>query len=190
VRLTLLVPTVENSVSGNAMRPGEVIRTRAGHTVEVDNTDAEGRLVLCDALAYAVESEPELLIDFATLTGAARVALGPDLPALFSNRDALAGEVLKAGREAQDALWQLPLWQPYQSMLESYIADFANSGTSRHAGAITAGLYLQRFVPETTPWIHVDVYAWNDGERPGRPRGGEAQGLRAFFEFLQQRYRS
>ena len=188
VRLSLLVPAVENAVAGNAMRPGEVICTRAGYSVEVDNTDAEGRLILCDALAYAVESKPELLIDFATLTGAARVALGPDLPALFSNRDALAEAVLTASRQQADPLWRLPLWQPYQSMLDSAIADFANSGVSRQAGAITAGLYLQRFVPQSTPWIHVDLYAWNESERPGRPHGGEAQSLRALFAFLRERF--
>ncbi len=189
VRLTLLIPAVENAVSGNALRPGEVIRTRAGHTVEIDNTDAEGRLILCDALAYAGEQQPDLIIDFATLTGAARVALGPDLPALFGNRDALREAVLAASRNEHDPLWPLPLWRPYRRMLDSYLADFANSGPSRHAGAITAALYLERFVPEATPWLHVDVYAWNDADRPGRPRGGEAQGLRAFFSFLRERYR-
>lgn len=188
VRLSLLVPAVENAVAGNAMRPGEVITTRAGITVEVDNTDAEGRLILCDALTYACEQKPDLIVDFATLTGAARVALGPDLPALFSNRDALASAVLAAGRSTADPLWQLPLWQPYRRMLDSYLADLANSGSSRHAGAITAALYLERFVPSSTPWMHLDTYAWNDADRPGRPRGGEAMGLRAFFAFLQGRY--
>jgi len=188
VRLTLLVPAVENAISGNAYRPGEVIRTRAGITVEVDNTDAEGRLVLCDALAYALESTPDLLVDLATLTGAARVALGPELPALFSNSDELAQAVLAAGRAEQDPLWQLPLWQPYMSMLDSRLADLVNGGPSRHAGAITAALFLQRFVPKTTPWLHVDAYAWNDADRPGRPQGGEAQGLRAIFTALEQRY--
>lgn len=190
VRLTLLVPAVENAVAGNAMRPGEVITTRAGITVEVDNTDAEGRLVLCDALSYGAEQQPDLILDFATLTGAARIALGPDLPALFANRDALADELLAAGRAVSDPLWRLPLWQPYQKMLDSYLADVANSGASRHAGAITAALYMQRFVPESTAWMHLDTYAWNDGDRPGRPRGGEAMGLRASFAFLQQRYGS
>jgi leucyl aminopeptidase len=189
VRLTLLIPAVENSVSGNAMRPGEVITTRAGHAVEIDNTDAEGRLVLCDALAYGAEQQPDLMLDFATLTGAARVALGPDLPALFANDDAAAAAVLAAGRTVNDPLWQLPLWRPYQRMLDSYLADFANAGSSRHAGAITAALYLERFVPDATPWLHLDTYAWNDADRPGRPRGGEAMGLRAMFAFLQQRYR-
>jgi leucyl aminopeptidase len=188
VRLTLLVPAVENAVSGNAMRPGEVIITRAGITVEVDNTDAEGRLILCDALAYASESKPDLIVDFATLTGAARVALGPDLPALFSNREELASAVLAAGKRTADPLWQLPLWRPYRKMLDSYLADMANAGASRHAGAITAALYLERFVPESQAWMHLDTYAWNDADRPGRPRGGEAMGLRAFFAFLAARY--
>jgi len=188
VRLTLLVPAVENAIGGDAYRPGEVIRTRAGVTVEIDNTDAEGRLVLCDALAYAVEQKPDAIVDFATLTGAARVALGPDLPAIFGNRDELVAAALAAGRAEQDPLWHMPLWQPYTSMLESRVADLANSGPSRHAGALTAALFLQRFVPNFTPWIHIDVYAWNDSDRPGRPQGGEAQGLRAIFATLKSRY--
>jgi leucyl aminopeptidase len=189
VCLTLLIPAVENSINGNALRPGEVITTRAGLTVEIDNTDAEGRLVLCDALAYGAEQQPELIIDFATLTGAARVALGPDLPALFANRDELAQAALAAGRTVDDPLWQLPLWRPYRRLLDSYLADFANSSTSRHAGAITAALYLEHFVPDTIAWLHLDTYAWNDADRPGRPRGGEAMGLRAMFALLQKRYR-
>jgi leucyl aminopeptidase len=188
VRLTLLVPAVENAVAGNAMRPGEVITTRAGHTVEVDNTDAEGRLILCDALAYGAEQQPDLMLDFATLTGAARVALGPDLPVLFANQDTVADQLLDAGRTVADPLWRLPLWRPYRKMLDSPVADFANAGPSRHAGAITAALYLERFVPDGMPWLHLDTYAWNDADRPGRPRGGEAMGLRATFAFLQGRY--
>ena len=188
VRLLLLIPTVDNAVAGDALRPGDVVRTRAGITVEVDNTDAEGRLILCDALAAAVEEKPDLLIDFATLTGAARVALGPELPALFANRDDVAAAVLAAGTTEQDPLWRLPLWAPYRAMLVSAVADTSNTGASRHAGAITAALYLEQFVPARVPWVHVDVYAWNDAERAGRPRGGEAQSLRAFHAFLQQRY--
>ncbi len=188
VRLTLLVAAVDNAIAGNAIRPGDVITTRAGHTVEVDNTDAEGRLVLCDAIAYGAEQQPDLIVDFATLTGAARVALGPDLPALFANRDALALSLLAAGQAVGDPLWQLPLWRPYRRLLDSHLADFANAGASRHAGAIIAALYLERFVPAATPWLHLDTYAWNDADRPGRPRGGEAMGLRAMFAFLQQRY--
>jgi len=189
VRLSLLVPAVENAVGPQAYRPGEIVRTRAGLNVEIDNTDAEGRVVLCDALAYAAEQAPDLLLDFATLTGAARVALGPDLPALFANDESLSQSIMAAGRERMDPMWPMPLWRPYRSLFESGIADFANSSASRHAGAITAALYLDRFVPETLPWAHVDVYAWNDADRPGRPRGGEAQGLRAFAAFLAQRYR-
>ncbi|MDE1885091.1 MAG: leucyl aminopeptidase family protein [Xanthomonadaceae bacterium] len=189
VRLTVLIPAVENAVSGEAYRPGEVIRTRAGVTVEVDNTDAEGRLILCDALAYAVEKKPDLILDFATLTGAARVALGPELPALFANRDDLAQAALDAGEREADPLWRLPLWRPYARLLESSIADIANAGPSRHAGAITAALYLQHFVPDAQAWMHVDVYAWNDTDRPGRPKGGEAQGLRAVFAMLKERYK-
>ncbi|QBB69270.1 leucyl aminopeptidase family protein [Pseudolysobacter antarcticus] len=190
VRLTLLIPAVENSIAGNAYRPGEVIRTRSGVTVEIDNTDAEGRVILGDALSYAVEQSPDLILDFATLTGAARIALGPELPVLFSNRDDIADGLLASSREVSDPLWRLPLWQPYRSMLDSSIADMANAGASRHAGAITAALYLQRFVPETQAWSHLDVYSWNDADRPGRPKGGEAQGLRAYFDFLQKRYSS
>ena len=188
LRLTLLVPAVENAVAGNAYRPGEVITTRAGLSVEVDNTDAEGRLVLCDALAYAAEHKPDLILDFATLTGAARVALGPDLPALFANQDDIADGLLDAAQATRDPLWRMPLWRPYLAMLDSHVADLANSGASRHAGAITAALYLERFVPESQAWAHLDVYSWNDSDKPGHPRGGEAQGLRAYFEFLRNRY--
>ncbi|HEY0180633.1 MAG TPA: leucyl aminopeptidase family protein [Dokdonella sp.] len=188
VRLSLLVPAVENAVAGDAYRPGEVVVTRAGLSVEVDNTDAEGRLVLCDALAYATEQKPDLILDFATLTGAARVALGPELPALFANRDDVANGLLEAAQRTRDPLWRLPLWRPYLTMLESSVADLANAGASRHAGAITAALYLERFVAETQAWAHLDVYSWNDADKPGRPRGGEAQGLRAYFEFLRRRY--
>jgi leucyl aminopeptidase len=188
VQLTLLIPAVENAVAGNAMRPGEVIVTRAGFSVEVDNTDAEGRLVLCDALAYAAEQQPDLIVDLATLTGAARVALGPDVPALFANDDAAAAALLDAAAAVADPLWRMPLWRPYRRLIESSIADFANAGPSRHAGAITAALYLERFVPEGTSWLHLDTYAWNDADRPGRPRGGEAMGMRALFAYLAERY--
>ena len=187
LRLTLLVPAVENAIGPDAYRPGEVIATRKGVSVEIDNTDAEGRIVLCDALALAGELSPALILDFATLTGAARIALGPDLPALFANDDALAGEWLAAGERMRDPLWRMPLWRPYLRYLTSNIADLANAG-SRMAGAVTAALYLERFVPEGTPWAHLDVYAWNDSARPGRPAGGEALGLRAAFEMLRARY--
>jgi leucyl aminopeptidase len=188
VRLHLLVPAVENAIGPDAFRPGEVLATRQGLSVEVDNTDAEGRLVLCDALTYAAEGKPSLIMDFATLTGAARIALGPDLPALFTNSDALAADYLAAGERSRDPLWRMPLWRPYLSYLKSGIADIANSGASRMAGCVTAALYLERFVPEGQPWTHVDVYSWNDSDRPGRPAGGEAQGLRAAWALLKARY--
>jgi leucyl aminopeptidase len=187
VRLTLLVPAVENAIGPDAFRPGEVIATRTGVSVEIDNTDAEGRVILGDALAYAGEDAPEVLLDFATLTGAARIALGPELPVLFSNNDALANAWLEAGERTRDPLWRLPLWRPYLRYLTSTVADLANAG-SRMAGAVTAALYLERFVPAGTPWAHLDVYAWNDSDRPGRPAGGEAMALRAAFEMLRTRY--
>jgi leucyl aminopeptidase len=187
VRLTLLIPAVENAIGPNAFRPGEVIGTRQGLSVEIDNTDAEGRLVLCDALAYAGEQAPEIVLDFATLTGAARIALGPDLPALFANDDALASDWMAAGERVRDPLWRMPLWRPYLRYLNSTIADLANAG-SRMAGAVTAALYLERFVPAQQKWAHLDVYAWNDSDRPGRPAGGEALALRAAFEMLKTRY--
>ncbi|MNM45962.1 putative cytosol aminopeptidase [compost metagenome] len=187
VRLTLIVPAVENAVGPDAFRPGEVITTRKGITVEIDNTDAEGRLILCDALAYASEQQPEAIIDFATLTGAARIALGPDLPALFSNNDELANQWLQAGDATRDPLWRMPLWRPYLRYLNSGIADLANSG-SRMAGSVTAALYLERFINEGQVWAHLDVYAWNDGERPGRPAGGEALALRSAWAMLKARY--
>ncbi|SEL50983.1 leucyl aminopeptidase [Pseudoxanthomonas sp. GM95] len=187
VRLTLLVPAVENAIGPDAFRPGEVIATRTGVSVEIDNTDAEGRVILGDALAYAGEDKPEVLLDFATLTGAARIALGPEVPVLFSNDDALANAWLEAGERTRDPLWRLPLWRPYLRYLTSTVADLANAG-SRMAGAVTAALYLERFVPAGTPWAHLDVYAWNDSDRPGRPAGGEAMALRAAFEMLSARY--
>ena len=188
VRLRVLVPAVENAISANAIRPLDIIRTRKGITVEIGNTDAEGRLILCDALTEAESEKPALLIDMATLTGAARTALGPELPALFSNDDALAEDLLRAGREAHDPLWRLPLWQPYRKMLKSNLADINNVSESAFAGAITAALYLQEFVRKDTPWIHIDTYAWNQSSRPGRPEGGEALGLRALYGLIEARF--
>ncbi|MFZ4382127.1 MAG: leucyl aminopeptidase family protein [Sandarakinorhabdus sp.] len=188
VRLHLVIPAAENAISGNALRPGDVIATRAGKTVEITNTDAEGRLVLCDAIALAAESQPELIIDFATLTGAARVALGPQLPALFANDDALASEYLAAGAGVGDPLWRLPLWAPYQDMLKSEVADMVNSAEGGFAGAITAALFLERFVPAGLPWLHLDTFAWTPAAKPGRPKGGEALGLRAAWAMLRSRY--
>ncbi len=188
VRLHLLIPAVENAVSGNAFRPGDVLKSRKGITVEIGNTDAEGRLVLADALARAAEDEPVLMVDFATLTGAARVALGPDLPALFSNNDMFA-EVLMQGSEASDdPLWRLPLWQPYADMLKSTVADVNNAGEGGMAGAVTAALFLQKFVPPEIDWAHLDTFAWRPAAKPGRPKGGDALGLRAVFEALGKRF--
>ncbi|KLJ02440.1 leucyl aminopeptidase family protein [Luteimonas sp. FCS-9] len=186
LRITLLVPAVENAIGPDALRPGEIIATRKGISVEIDNTDAEGRLVLCDALAYAAEQSPDTLLDFATLTGAARIALGPDLPALFANDDALAAAWIAGGEATRDPVWRMPLWRPYLRYLASGIADIANAG-SRMAGSVTAALYLERFVPGDLPWAHLDTYAWNDSSRPGHPQGGEALGLRAAWAMLQAR---
>jgi leucyl aminopeptidase len=188
VRLRLLVPAVENSIAGDAFRPGDVLRTRAGLTVEIGNTDAEGRLILADALAEADGERPDLLLDAATLTGAARVALGPELPALFTPDDALADEILRRGREAADPLWRLPLHAPYRGYIKSSVADINNAGSKPFAGSITAALFLKEFVRQTTAWAHLDAFAWNDESRPGRPRGGEATGLRALWALLEGRY--
>lgn len=184
VHLRVLIGAVENAVGRDAYRPGDVIRTRKGLTVEVDNTDAEGRLVLCDALTAAAEEKPRILLDFATLTGAARVALGPDLPALFCQSDELAEGLLAAGLACRDPLWRMPLHQPYRSNLDSAIADLVNSAESSLGGAIHAALFLQAFVPEDLAWAHIDLIAWNLQARPGRPAGGEAMGLRAALGYL------
>jgi len=188
VRLRVLVPAVENAVSGNAYRPGDVVRTRQGLTVEIDNTDAEGRVVLCDALAEAAAEAPELIVDFATLTGAARVALGTDVPAMFCNRDDVADALLETGRRVHDPMWRLPLHAPYRELIDSKVADIANSAPGPYAGAITAALFLERFVPNAVPWVHFDLMAWNVRARPGRPEGGEAMGIRALDELLRERY--
>ena len=188
VRLRVLIPAVENSISGDALRPLDVIKTRSGITVEVGNTDAEGRLIMCDALTEAETERPELLIDCATLTGAARMALGAELPAFFCNNDALAEELSRAGESVSDPLWRLPLWQPYRRMLDSKTADINNVSEGGMAGAITAALYLQEFVNRETPWIHLDIMAWNLTARPGRPVGGEAQGMRALYALIESRF--
>jgi leucyl aminopeptidase len=190
VRLHLLIPAVENAISGPALRPGDVIASRKGLTVEIHNTDAEGRLILADALARAVEAEPELILDFATLTGAARTALGPDLPALFANRDDLAADLLSAGESVADPVWRLPLWKAYGEMLSSDIADMSNASDAPFAGAVTAALFLQKFVPDAVPWAHFDTFAWRASVRPGRPKGGDALGLRAAWSMLKARYRT
>ena len=188
VRLHLVIPAVENAVSGAAFRPGDILRSRKGLSVEIDNTDAEGRLVLGDALALAAEQAPEMILDFATLTGAARIALGPDLPALFVNDDALADDLLESGKRVSDPLWRMPLWKPYDEMLASDVADLGNASDAPLAGAVTATLFLQRFVPEGTPWAHLDTFAWRPAAKPGRPKGGDALGLRAAWEALKARF--
>ena len=187
VRLHMLVAAAENSIAGNAMRPGDIIKSRKGISVEIDNTDAEGRLVLADALTKAIQDKAELIIDFATLTGAARVALGPDLPAMFSNDESVASAILAASQAASDPLWRMPLWAPYMEMLDSDIADTSNSGGA-FAGAVTAALFLQKFVPDDVPWVHLDTFAWRPTSKPGRPKGGEALGLRAVFRYLTETY--
>jgi leucyl aminopeptidase len=188
VRLRVLLPCVENAVSGNAMRPLDIVRTRKGLTVEIGNTDAEGRLILCDALAEASTEKPELLLDMATLTGAARVALGPELAALFCNDEGLAQGLLEAAEAEEDPMWRMPLWRPYRKMIDSKIADINNVSESPHAGAVTAALYLQEFVDPQIPWAHLDVMAWNPQSRPGRPEGAEATALRALYGHIAQRF--
>src|SRR3984893_7339945 len=188
VRLRVLLPCVENAVSGNAVHPMDIIRTRKGLTVEIGNTDAEGRLILCDALAEAATEKPDLLVDMATLTGAARVALGPELAALFCNDDALAEALLAAARAEDDTMWRMPLWRPYRKMIDSKIADLNNVSESPHAGAVTAALYLQEFVEPGVPWAHLDVMAWNPQSRPGRPEGAEATALRALYAHIAGRF--
>jgi leucyl aminopeptidase len=188
VQLTLLIPAVENAIAGNAYRPGDVFKTRAGLHIEIGNTDAEGRVILCDALAYAAESQPDLLIDMATLTGAARVALGGQLPALFCRSMGMARDIVDLGLALHDPLWHLPLWAGYHAGIESDIADIVNTGRGPQAGAINAALFLEDFVPGGIDWLHIDLFAWNDSTRPGRPAGGEAQTIRTLLAWLQRRY--
>ncbi len=188
VRLRVLIPSVENAVAGNAFRPGDVLRSRQGLTVEIDNTDAEGRLILADALTDAVEHQPDLLLNFATLTGAARVAVGTEIAACFSHDDALAAGLVQAAQQVNDPIWRLPLHAPYRDLLDSKVADIANASSGGYAGAITAALFLQAFVPRHIAWAHFDMMGWNVRARPGRPEGGEAMGLRAVAAYLQQRF--
>ena len=189
LRLRVVIPIVENAISASAMRPGDVIASRKGLAVEIGNTDAEGRLILADALALADEEAPDLMFDFATLTGAARVALGPDLPPFYSDDDALADAIAAHARWACDPLWRLPLWRPYDAMIEGTIGDLSNSGTGGGmAGSITAALFLRRFVEKAKAWAHFDVYAWNPTARAHGPAGGEIQGARALFDLLSKRY--
>lgn len=188
VELRVLLPIVENAIAGNAMRPLDIVRTRSGITVEIGNTDAEGRLILCDALTEADSESPDLLIDCATLTGAARVALGTDIPAFFTHDDNIADKLAKASIRKHDPLWRLPLWSEYRSQLDTPNADLSNDPDSGYGGAITAALYLNEFVSKTTSWIHIDMMAWNAKSRPGRPIGGEAMGIRAVYSLIRERY--
>lgn len=188
VRLRLLIPAVENAVSGNAFRPGDVLKSYKGLTVEIGNTDAEGRLILADAIALADEEAPDLLIDLATLTGAARTALGPELPALYSDNDELAEAILAAGAEEGDPVWRMPLWRPYAKWLETPFADINNSGSSAFAGSITAALFLQRFIEKAKAWAHFDIYAWSQNAHPAKSVGGDAQAMRALFRVLKARF--
>lgn len=189
IRLRVLIAAVENAIAGNAYRPGDILQTYKGTTVEIDNTDAEGRLVMCDCLALAAEDNPALIIDFATLTGSARSAVGTEVGAMFCNDDTVANGLYQASQRTDDAVWRLPLHQPYRHMLESKVADTVNSASTPYAGAITAALFLEQFV-DSTPWAHFDIMAFNTRERPGRPEGGEAMGVRAVYEYLRQRFGS
>lgn len=188
VRLRVLIPAVENAVAGNAFRPLDIFTSRKGSTVEIGNTDAEGRLVLADALALADEEKPDLLIDLGTLTGAARVALGPDLPPFYTNDETLAGSVAAHARRENDPLWRLPLWPPYDSWLDSKVADINNAPSGGFAGSITCALFLQRFVTDAKSWLHVDIYGWTPSAKPARPEGGECQAARAIYKLLSERY--
>ncbi|PTE07203.1 leucyl aminopeptidase family protein [Mesorhizobium helmanticense] len=188
VRLRVLIPAVENSIAGNAFRPGDVLASRKGISVEIGNTDAEGRLVLADALALADDEKPQLLVDMATLTGAARVALGPDLPPFYTGDEALASELAAASVAVEDPLWRMPLWSPYDAKLSSRIADINNVTTDGFAGSITAALFLKRFVEKTAAWAHFDIFAWNPSDRPHGPAGGEAQGIRALESVISKRF--
>lgn len=188
VRLRVLIPAVENSIAGNAFRPSDVLQSRKGLTVEIGNTDAEGRLVLADALALADEEEPEFIIDMATLTGAARVALGPDLPPFYTHDDALAENIAQKAIETADPLWRMPLWQPYAQKLSSRVADINNVTTDGFAGSVTAALFLSRFVEKAKSWAHFDIFGWVPAEKPASPVGGEAQAIRAVYALLKQKY--
>ena len=188
IYLRVLVPAVENAIGSRAYRPGDILTMRNGLTVEVDNTDAEGRLVLADALVKACEEKPELLIDFATLTGAARVAVGTEISAFFTNQDSLASELESSAKAVDDFVWRMPLFKGYAAMIDSSVADLSNSGASPYAGAITAALFLERFVEPATSWLHFDIMDWNVSNKPGKPEGGEAMGMRAVVHYLKQRF--
>ena len=189
VRLRVLIPAVENSIAGNAFRPGDILKSRKGLTVEIGNTDAEGRLILGDALALADEEAPDLLIDMATLTGSARVALGPDLPPFYTSDEKLAGDVTRHSQSQKDPLWRMPFWEPYYSLFESPVADMNNSADTSFAGSMTAALFLKRFVENAKSYLHLDIYGWTPTAKPGFPKGGEAQGIRALFSLISERYK-
>ena len=189
IRLQVLIPAVENAVGSNAYRPGDILTMRNGLTVEIENTDAEGRLVVADALVKACEENPELIIDFTTLTGAARVAVGTEIAAMFTNADSLADALMKSADTTNDPIWRLPLFKEYENMFDSSVADLSNSSSSSYAGAITAALFLQHFITEGTSWVHFDIMAWNVKNKPGKPEGGEAMGLLAVAEYLIGRYK-
>jgi len=188
LRLRVLIPAVENAVAGNAFRPLDVFKSRKGLTVEIGNTDAEGRLILADALALADEEKPDLLVDLGTLTGAARVALGPDLPPFYTQDEALAADVARLARQEHDPLWRMPLWPAYDSWLDAKVADITNAPSGTFAGSITCALFLQRFVEAAKSWLHVDIYGWTPSAKPGRPEGGECQAARAIYKLLSERY--
>ena len=188
VRLRVIIPAVENAVSDKAMRPLDVVDSRKGKTIEIGHTDAEGRVVLADALTLASEDKPDMILDYATLTGAARVALGTELPALFSNSDDLAQAILENGAKVDDHLWRMPLWKPYRKMIDGKTGDISNEASAPYGGAITAGLFLEEFVDKSIAWAHMDVMGWNLSSRAGRPEGGEAMGLRAVFAMIKNRY--
>jgi leucyl aminopeptidase len=188
VRLRLLVPAIENAIAGNAFRPGDILKSHKGLTVEIGNTDAEGRLILADALSLADQDSPDLLLDMATLTGAARVAVGPDLAPFYTRSDDLAHELESLGRQQSDPVWRMPLWDPYLSYMESRIADINNAGESSFAGSITAALFLHRFVEKAANYMHFDIFGWVPAAKPGRPKGGDAQAIRALFALISKRY--
>jgi len=188
VNLRVIIPAVENAVSDKAMRPLDVVDSRKGKTIEIGHTDAEGRVVLADGLALAAEDKPDMILDFATLTGAARVALGTELPALFSNDDKLANDLLAGGEKEDDHMWRLPLWKPYRKLIDAKTGDLSNEAAAPYGGAITAALFLEEFVEKSIPWAHMDVMGWNTSSKPGKPEGGEAMGLRAAFNMIKNRY--
>ncbi len=188
IRLRVLIPAVENAIAGSAFRPRDIYRSRKGLTVEIGNTDAEGRLILADAIDLADEEQPELIADFATLTGAARVALGPEVPPFYTDDDGLADELTSCARSESDPLWRMPLWQPYDELLELKVADINNVSSGGFAGSITAALFLRRFISRAKAWLHCDIYAWNQTTKPGRPEGGECQAARALYALLVARY--